>query len=160
MLSNEFQHKNLMAACLQCRPIGLESCQQFLVTRRQDEFGLGNFDAMYQGLGGKVGVDQGRCGADSHQTQPGAHHIGGVDHVKYDTMTWFDALREKPLGVLVDPVVCLGVGQAFRMRPDRLVVAILGGYLVEEVIAADGAVFRCFHKLCKGILTDQKLSDI
>lgn len=143
MLSNRCQMDDLVTACLQSGPLGFQSPQQVVVARRQDEFCLRNLHAMDQRLGGQIGVDEGRCSADSQQTHPGAHHIRGVDHVKDDMVTWPDALGEEPLGELLAADECLRIGQRLCTRPDGLSVGLLGGSLLKEVIAADSALFAC-----------------
>lgn len=105
--------EDLIPTLLEIGPHALQTVQHVSISISEDQLRPCDLDTVDQGLGREVGVDQCRGGADGYEPHPSAEHVRGVEHEDGDEVTGLDTLRQEPLGVLVDAVVGLVVGEAF-----------------------------------------------
>lgn len=134
VLADVLELHDPVARGLQASPHPVQPPQQLLVPVGEDQGRPGDLDAVHEGAGRQVRVDEGRGGADGQQAEPGAHEVRGVGHVEDDEAAGPDARGEEPLGVLVGAGVGLAVGQGGVVGPEGLGVAILPGGVLEEVV--------------------------
>lgn len=136
--------EDLTATSLQLCPHAIQSAQHILVPVGEDQLWLGNLNTVDQCLGGEVGVDESRGGADGHETHPSANHVRGVEHEDGDKLARLDTLRQEPLGVLVDAGIGLMIGEAFGVGPDSLMGPFALDRLFEVVVNRDatGASYK------------------
>uniref|UniRef100_A0A0N4ZJL1 LEPR-XLL domain-containing protein n=1 Tax=Parastrongyloides trichosuri TaxID=131310 RepID=A0A0N4ZJL1_PARTI len=102
--------------------------------------GVGDGQAVGQGLARQIGVDQGRGHADLGEADPGGQVFDPVVHHQGDDVGALQVPRLGPVGVAVGQGVQLAIGQATGLVLDRDIVRELVDGLLDVVTEQDVAV--------------------
>jgi hypothetical protein len=133
---------------IKMRPRGLEYIGK--LAGEDDVVGLGEVDAMGQRLADKLRVDERDHAADLADAKPGGDVIRPARHQQANRVAFFNSRRQRPTGILVDPLRQRSVAEGFRLRdqggpirlPRRPVVDQIGKQRARIGLDAGGELDR------------------